>query len=253
MLEQWFALQTLQLNPASSSPTSSITLFKSPNHPLPAPSLRVFICKIGVYFLISYTMKQGFPGGSVVKNPPANAADTGTWGLISGAGISPGGRNGCPFQYSCRENPIDRGLLTCTTGWSLRCGFLSPKSLVAYLHIQQKCSAGRLVWMSTLISQLTGMLRTCFGRWPGSWRISIYLESVSEWNTLNSNSKHVSIRVAFYKAFSSAQLICFDSLVRPRPSEAEMWGCITLLLMGVRFKAVTCHISRSYLCINCHG
>ena len=32
--------------------------------------------------------------------------------------------------------------------------------------------------------------------------MSIYLESISEWNTLNSNSKHVSIRVAFYKAFS---------------------------------------------------
>ena len=80
--------------------------------------------------------------------------------------------------------------------------FLNPKSLVPYLHIQQKRSAGRLVWMSTLVGQLTGTLRTCFGRWPGSWRISNYLEIVSEWNTLNSNSKHVSIHVAFYKAFS---------------------------------------------------
>ena len=37
MLEQWFALKTLQLNPASSSLTSSITLFKSSNPPNPEP------------------------------------------------------------------------------------------------------------------------------------------------------------------------------------------------------------------------
>ena len=46
-----------------------------------------------------------FPGGSVVKNPPANEGDA---GLISGLGRSPGGGNGNPFQYSCLENPRDR-------------------------------------------------------------------------------------------------------------------------------------------------
>ena len=49
---------------------------------------------------------MGFPGGSVVKNPPANAGDL---GLISGSGRSPGGRNGNPLQYFCLENPMDRG------------------------------------------------------------------------------------------------------------------------------------------------
>ena len=42
----------------------------------------------------------GFPGGSVVKNPPANAGDVGS---ISGLGRSPGGENGNPLQYSCLE------------------------------------------------------------------------------------------------------------------------------------------------------
>ena len=41
---------------------------------------------------------MGFPGGSVVKNPPANAGDA---GLIAGSGISPLGENGNPLQYSC--------------------------------------------------------------------------------------------------------------------------------------------------------
>ena len=47
---------------------------------------------------------MGFPGGTVVKNPPANAGDSGS---IPGSGRSPGGGNGNPFQYSCLENPMN--------------------------------------------------------------------------------------------------------------------------------------------------
>ena len=47
-----------------------------------------------------------FPGGSVVKNPPANEGDADS---IPGLGRSPGGGNSNPFQYSCLENPMDRG------------------------------------------------------------------------------------------------------------------------------------------------
>ena len=48
----------------------------------------------------------GFPGSSVVKTPPSSAGDVGS---IPGWGRSPGGRHGYPFQYSCLENPVDRG------------------------------------------------------------------------------------------------------------------------------------------------
>ena len=51
----------------------------------------------------------GFPGGSVVKNLPMNAGDTGDVGLFPGSGKSAGGGNGNPSQYSCLENPMDRG------------------------------------------------------------------------------------------------------------------------------------------------
>ena len=47
-----------------------------------------------------------FPGGSVVKNPPANAGDLGS---IPGLRISPGEGNGNTLQYSCLRNPMDRG------------------------------------------------------------------------------------------------------------------------------------------------
>ena len=49
----------------------------------------------------------GFPDGSVVKNPPANAGDEGS---IPGLGRSPGEGNGNPLQYSCLGNPMDRGV-----------------------------------------------------------------------------------------------------------------------------------------------
>ena len=49
---------------------------------------------------------EGFPGGSVVKNLPANAGDT---GLIPGLGRSLEEGNGNPVQYSCLGSPMDRG------------------------------------------------------------------------------------------------------------------------------------------------
>jgi len=50
-----------------------------------------------------------FPSGSEVKNPPAHAGDVGDAGLTPGSGKTPGGGHGNPLQYSCLENPMDRG------------------------------------------------------------------------------------------------------------------------------------------------
>ena len=45
----------------------------------------------------------------MVKNPPANAGDEGQMGSIPGSGRSPGGEDSNLLQYSCLENPMDRG------------------------------------------------------------------------------------------------------------------------------------------------
>ena len=45
----------------------------------------------------------------VVKNPPASAGDIREVGSIPALGRSPGGGQGNPLQYSCLENPMDRG------------------------------------------------------------------------------------------------------------------------------------------------
>ena len=51
---------------------------------------------------------KGFPS-LVVKNSPANVGDIRDMSAIAGLGRSPGAENGNPLQYSCLENPMDRG------------------------------------------------------------------------------------------------------------------------------------------------
>ena len=62
----------------------------------------VCVC-VCVYIYIS----PGFLAGSLVKNPLANAGDS---GLTSGLVRAPGEGNGNPLQYSCLGNPMDRGM-----------------------------------------------------------------------------------------------------------------------------------------------
>ena len=50
----------------------------------------------------------------VVKNPPANAGELRDTSSIPGSGRSPGGGHGNPLQYSCLENPMDRGAFQAT-------------------------------------------------------------------------------------------------------------------------------------------
>ena len=51
------------------------------------------------HFRCSYDIDGSFPSGSVVKNMPANAGDTGDMCLIPASGISPGGGSGNSLQY----------------------------------------------------------------------------------------------------------------------------------------------------------
>jgi len=62
----------------------------------------------------------GFPW---VKNPPAYAGDIRDMGSSPGSGRSAGGEHGNPLQYSCQENPMDRGVWWATVhrvakGWT---------------------------------------------------------------------------------------------------------------------------------------
>ena len=61
-------------------------------------------CPITSFWIV--LKKKGFPGGSVTENSSTNAGDVGS---ISGSGRSLAEGNGYPLQYSCLENPMNRG------------------------------------------------------------------------------------------------------------------------------------------------
>ena len=58
-----------------------------------------------------FLYRSSFPGGSAIKNPPANAEDVGS---VPGLGRSPGEGNGNTFQFSCLGSSMDRGALWAT-------------------------------------------------------------------------------------------------------------------------------------------
>ena len=67
---------------------------------------------------LTYTLSWSYPGDLVIKNPPANAGDTG-W--IPGSERTPGEGNGNPLQYFCLGNPMDRGAWQATVHGVTKC------------------------------------------------------------------------------------------------------------------------------------
>ena len=66
---------------------------------------------------------MGLPSVSVVKNLPTNAEAIGTAGVTSSIPESPGERNDNPLQYSCWDNPMDRGAWQLQSMGSQRLGY----------------------------------------------------------------------------------------------------------------------------------
>ena len=62
-----------------------------------------------VYIYMCVYLCGTFKVALVLKNLPANAGDVRDMGSILGPGRSPGGGHGNPLQYSCLQNPMDRG------------------------------------------------------------------------------------------------------------------------------------------------
>ena len=92
--------------------------------------------------LIHLTSFQGFPGGSVVKNLPANAGDTGS---IPELGRSPGGGNGTPLQYSCLGNPMGRGTWQMTVHGVTKSQTWLSNSTATTVHFQSMTGWGLLL------------------------------------------------------------------------------------------------------------
>ena len=84
-----------------------LTLFwKVCNSTYPQESLVLGFLDVPKLKYVKVMVVRGFPGGSDGKESAYNAGDLGS---IPGSGRSPGEGNGNPIQYSCLENPTDRG------------------------------------------------------------------------------------------------------------------------------------------------
>ena len=80
----------------------------------------------------------------MVKNPLANAGDIRDAGSIPGSGRSPGGGHGTPLQYSCLENPMDRGAWLATVhgvteSWTQPSDYATRYNIISHIIIQDKC------------------------------------------------------------------------------------------------------------------
>ena len=127
-------------------------------------------------------MNRGFPGGSRGKEPACNTGDIRDWGSIPGSGRSPGGGNGNPLQYSCLENPMDRGACQATVHGVARVGHnlatKPPPPLICFWErgkflLQLVWSSSwEISWFQVNICQCREYKRCGFDPWVGKipWR-----------------------------------------------------------------------------------
>ena len=141
-------------------------------------------------YLQPISLKEGFPGGSEVKNPPANAGDAGS---IPGSGRCPGEGNGHPFQYPFLGHPLDRGAWWTTvlgvakSQTQLTLSLESTRKWIKYVDSRPSHSSwGNVELSRTLLILLAMML------WQGSYQIqNIWTLSYSCcWAIFNTSSVH---------------------------------------------------------------
>ena len=92
---------------------------------------------------MSNSRGRGEPWWLSGKGPACNEGDAGDMGSIPGLGRSPGGRHGNPLQYSCLENPVDRG-----AWWATVHGVAKSRT-----HLKQLSTYAQVQAFSTLKKQ----------------------------------------------------------------------------------------------------
>ena len=112
-----------------------------------------------------------------IKNLPANAGDARDSGSVPGSGRFPGGRHGSSLQYSCLENPMDRGILQTTVHNVARSQtWLKQLNMHACIHL---CIVSHSVQWACIHFTLLNKLAKVEGR-MGFRRGEFYLIQLSE-------------------------------------------------------------------------
>ena len=116
----------------------------------------------------------GFPSGSVV-NPPVSVGGTREAGSIPGSERPPGGGNGSPLQYSCLENPTDRG-----AWWATVHGSRRGMTGWAYPHTPYTYPLFLLFIVSFTMQNLLSLSKSHLFLFPLFWEEKGLLRFVSE-------------------------------------------------------------------------
>ena len=105
-------------------------------------------------FILIYFHILGFPGGVVVKNPPANAGDARDVGSVPELERSPGGGNDNPLQYACLDSHHGH------------CYVLVQITIITRMDGPFLCPTNLLFWVSNLPSIL--VVHCCMTSYPKS-------------------------------------------------------------------------------------
>ena len=98
-----------------------------------------FALKLAIFPEISHVSSMGASQVVlVVRSSPGHAGDLRDAGLIHGSGRSPGGGQGNPLQFSCLENPMDRGAWGATVHGVTELDTTKQVSTHAHLSVQDK-------------------------------------------------------------------------------------------------------------------
>ena len=108
-------------------------------------------------WITSVYLKLGFPGGSVVKNPPANAGDEGS---IPGSGRCPAEGANNPLQYSSLDKSMERGTWQATVH-SIAKSRTRLKRLSVHIHEGRSRDAGNLT--ALVLGRQKWEIRVCQG------------------------------------------------------------------------------------------
>ena len=106
-----------------------------------------------------YWVPTNFPGGSDSKESPCNAGDLGS---IPGWGRSPGKGNGYPLQYSCLENPMDKG-----AWWATACEVAKSQTWLSVLTLHTQYHITCKLWLFYFFSNLDSFYFFFFPDWHG--------------------------------------------------------------------------------------
>ena len=146
----------------------------------------LFLCLrvVAVSFAKTYDWLRASQVALVVKTPPADAGDPGDAGLIPGLERSPGGGHGNSLQYSCLENPMDRGAWWATVhGVAQSRIWLKQCSMHAWLTTYTTVLLHKSppMWYQNAFLKYLFYLFGCVGN-CGTWNRDFFFLSCGTWN-----------------------------------------------------------------------